>query len=377
MRDKNAPIILAAGGTGGHVFPAEALAETLLCRNRKLIWLKDERTKTFYKNLCDLESYTIRLNSNNNSGIIGRSRKFISLVIGICKAWLIINKIRPAVVIGFGSYASASVMVAAILNRVPTAIHEQNTVIGKTNRILARFVNAVCISYNKTLMIPKGVDPFLTGMPVRSDFRFVRDKPYLPPRDNDDIKIVVLGGSQGAAVFSKVIPFALGLFPKQFRKRFNVVQQCREEFITETYKSYSSSGVRVILKPFFDNIPDLFSNSHLFIVRSGSSTLNELAFSGRPAIYIPYPSSADDHQTLNAVSLSDSGGGWHISQDNTTHKSLHELILKVLSDPSCLSDAASSAKSFSYANASETLADIVEGLASGRSLDAISNEGVS
>ncbi|NKB43090.1 MAG: undecaprenyldiphospho-muramoylpentapeptide beta-N-acetylglucosaminyltransferase [Alphaproteobacteria bacterium] len=365
MTGSSHPIVLAAGGTGGHMFPAEALAKVLKARGHALEWITDERGAARTGPLAELKTHTISARGLAGFGAIGRLTGALSLGVGVFQARRILKDLNPAAVVGFGGYAAAPSMMAATHLKLPTAIHEQNAVIGKANRLFAKRVDHVCTSFENTRLIPDGLSPVLTGMPVRSTFGAARAKPYVAPNDNGPIKIVVLGGSQGAAVFSHLVPCAIKRLPDQLRNRITVDQQCRSEIVDQTRLAYSNCGVQARLQPFFEDVADLVGGAHLVIARSGASTVSEVSFTGRPAVYVPYPFAADDHQTDNAQALVSAGAGWCGQQDALTPDSLAVHLEQLLTDSSALTKAAANAKQFSITDAADRLANVVEGLVHG------------
>ncbi len=366
MTGTSRPIVLAAGGTGGHMFPAEALGKVLRKRGHALVWVTDERGAARTGFLSELETHTISARGIAGFGALGRLTGVISLGVGVFQARRILRDLNPAAVIGFGGYAAAPTMMAATHLKLPTAIHEQNAVIGKANRLFAKRVDHVCTSFEQTRLLPEGVSPVLTGMPVRSAFGAARAKPYVAPKDDNPINLVVLGGSQGAAAFSHLIPCALKRLPEALRKRIAVDQQCRSELVDQTRHAFSNCGVQAHLQPFFEDVPGLIGAAQLLIARSGSSTVSEVSYTGRPAIYVPYPYAADDHQTDNAQALVKTGGGWCGQQDALTPDSLAVHLEQLLTDPKALTKAAEKAKAFAIPDAADRLADVVEGLVHGR-----------
>ncbi|MBT5239896.1 MAG: undecaprenyldiphospho-muramoylpentapeptide beta-N-acetylglucosaminyltransferase [Rhodospirillaceae bacterium] len=365
MTGSSQSIVLAAGGTGGHMFPAEALAKVLKQRGHTLVWITDERGAARNGLLSELQTHTISARGLAGFGAIGRLTGALSLGVGVFQARRILKDLNPAAVIGFGGYAAAPTMMAATHLKLRTAIHEQNAVVGMANRLFAKRVDQLCTSFEKTRLVPEGVSPVLTGMPVRASFGAVRAKPYTASEDRAPIRIVVLGGSQGAAVFSHLVPCAIKRLPEELRKRITVDQQCRSEIIDQTRLAYSNSGVQARLQPFFEDVPDLVGGAHLVIARSGASTVSEVSYTGRPAIYVPYPYAADDHQTDNAQALVSSGAGWCGQQDALTPDSLAVHLEQLLTDPSALTKAAANAKQFSITDAANRLADVVDGLVQG------------
>ena len=211
-------------------------------------------------------------------------------------------------------------------------------------------------------MIPNAVSVYRTGMPIRNTFLDIRKKKYKAPSLKGKIRILVLGGSQGAAIFSDLIPAAMGLVCDKIRKRITIVQQCRPELIKDTKEKYFSHGIEAEISPFFEDIPALIGSSHLVFARAGSSTINEVAYVGRPGVFVPYPSAADNHQMFNASQLVDAGGGWLSTQNNICPRSISNLITRLISNPSSLLATASSAKDFTKFGCKDNLVDLIDDL---------------
>ncbi len=353
-------ILLATGGTGGHLFPALALSETLFERGHQPILFIDKRVSSLVEDFTIAEKHVIKVKYESSGNLFGKINNFISLGLSISDAKYKIKKIKPSAVIGFGGYASAAVMLAAIRLKLPTMIHEQNAVVGKVNRFLSKRVDRFCTTFKDTLMIPNAVSVYRTGMPVRDKFLDIRKKKYKPPGSTGKIRILVLGGSQGAAIFSDLIPAAMGLMCEKIRKRITVVQQCRPELINDTQKKYCSYGIEAEISPFFEDMPSLIGSSHLVLARAGSSTINEVAYVGRPGVFIPYPSATDNHQMFNASQFVDAGGGWLREQNKVCPRSISNLITRLISNPSSLLASASSAKDFTKFGCKDNLADLID-----------------
>ena len=357
----SAPLaILAAGGTGGHVFPAEALATALLRRGFRLALLTDQRGTAYRGALGDIETHRLAV----LAPVGGFSRKIasgVSLLAGVFAARRLLRRLAPQVVVGFGGYPSLAPMVAATRLGLPTLIHEQNAVLGRANRMVARSVGVVATSFPEVRLMPAGVTPRLTGNPVRDAVIALRDRPYQAPGER--LSILVTGGSQGASVFARVLPAALAALPDPVRARIDLVQQTRAEDLDVVRAAYAQSGVAAELSPFFADLPERLERAHLVICRSGASTVAELAVAGRPAILVPYPHAADDHQTDNARAFAAAGGGWHVANDAFTPAELAQRIARLADDPRTLAEAAASARSFGRPDAAERLADLVASLA--------------
>jgi UDP-N-acetylglucosamine--N-acetylmuramyl-(pentapeptide) pyrophosphoryl-undecaprenol N-acetylglucosamine transferase len=289
------------------------------------------------------------------------------LVIGIMQAKKILAELKPKAVVGFGGYPSFPTVYAATKLDIPTVIHEQNSVLGRANRLLAGRVGRIATSFPETLMLAdKDRDKqVLTGNPVRTSIRALKDIPYPSVSQDGKMHILVTGGSQGASVFSKVVPGAIGKLPPALRSRVRVDQQCREMDLEDTRAAYQNFGVNADLASFFVDLPARLAASHLVIARSGASTLSEIGASGRPAILVPLPTAMDNHQYYNANALEEVGGGWVMTQDGFTIDSLAARLEAFLTAPATLAKAAENAKKLGSPDAAEKLAALVLAFASG------------
>ena len=358
-------VVLAAGGTGGHVFPAEALAQELLAQGHRLALITDRRGAAFGGTLGLIETHRIRAGALAGKGIAARVSSLIDLGFGYFQARRLLAELQPAVVVGFGGYAAAPTMLAAIHLGFSTVIHEQNAVLGRANRLIAGRVKRICTSFDLVGPSPASAALVRTGMPVRTAVAAVRAVPYVAPGPNDPIRIVVLGGSQGARIFSDVVPAAIALLPRALARRLEVAQQCRPEDIDRAMAAYDTLGVHVQLRHFFDNVPELLANAHLLIGRSGASTVAEVAVAGRPSILVPYPFAADDHQTANAQAMSLNGGGWMVPQSAFTAETLAARLTQLAAAPEVLADAAAAAAAAGVPDAANRLAGVVTALIRG------------
>lgn len=356
-------IILAAGGTGGHVFPAEALASELLDRGYRLGLITDKRGHAYGGALGKLETYRISAGGIAGRGVMGRLRGLLELGWGVLQARSLLKKLQPAAVVGFGGYASVPTMFAAVQTGIPTALHEQNAVLGRANRLLAPRVSRVAASYDhvKYLSASKG-KLVHTGMPVRANIAALRDRPYVTPDIDGPVRLLVLGGSQGARILSEVVPAALAGLPEALRRRIEISQQCRPEDLEAVRAAYEGTGIQATLDSFFHDVPERLAQAHLVIARSGASTVAELTALGRPAILVPYPYAIDDHQTANAHAIDEAGGAWLMPQDAFTAEALAARLESVLSLPSTLAKAAACARAAGRPDAAARLADTVTGL---------------
>lgn len=353
--------LLAAGGTGGHVFPAEALAAELSQRGWRLGLVTDKRGQTYGGTLGALETFRVSAGGIAGRGVVARARAVLELGLGVLQARAILKRERPSVVVGFGGYASVPTMVAAATLGIPTLIHEQNGVLGRANRLLAGRARAIAISYPQVAHVAESWKAKLrhTGMPVRPAVAALGDVPYDSLDDNGPIRLVVLGGSQGARVLSEVVPAALAALPPAVQARIEIAQQCRPEDLDTVRAAYAATPIRATLDSFFADIPERLAAAHLVVARSGASTMAELTYLGRPAILVPYPHAIDDHQTANARALDEAGGGWLMPQTGFTAAALAARLGALLSQPGTLARAAQCARAAGRADAVKALADLV------------------
>jgi len=354
-------VVLTAGGTGGHVFPAEALATELKSRGCSVSLITDRRGGAYGGALGAIDTHRVRAGGMAGKTFTARLRSAPELAIGTWQARAIIKKLRPDAVVGFGGYASVPTMLAAIFGGYNTVIHEQNAVLGRANRLLASRVQRIATSFEDVRGIPEGASGRIvhTGMPVRPAVIAKRSVPYPPLQGDGDIRILVLGGSQGARVLSEVVPEALARLDGALMKRLVVTQQCRAEDLQMVGSAYQRHDVRAELASFFDDVPELLAASHLVIGRAGASSVAETMVIGRPAILVPYPHAIDDHQAYNAQGLDDAGGGWVMSQDSFTPEALAIRLSSLLSVPQLLTKAAACAHAAGHPDAAQRLADVV------------------
>lgn len=360
MEQEYATIILAAGGTGGHIFPAESLAEELITRGLRPVLVTDKRFNNFHGAFKEMEIRTIRAGTMQ-PGILGKIGGLFNIAVGICQARGILRKLNPGAVVGFGGYPSFPTVFAATQRGIPSFIHEQNAVLGRANRLLAPRVDAIATTFVTTAYIKpddsKKVER--TGNPVRAAIRALHDVPYSEISPNGAVRLLVMGGSQGAAILSEVIPKAIGLLPEPLRRRLRIDQQCRAADIEEVQAKYKEIGMQPDLATFFTDVPARLAAAHLVISRAGSSTLSELTAAGRPAILVPLPTAMDDHQAINARALEVAGGGWVMKQEEFTAETLAAKLEALLTMPAMLAKAAAGARNAGRIHAARDLADLV------------------
>ena len=359
-----APIVLAAGGTGGHVFPAQAVAEELQSRGRRLVLVTDNRGAGYGGALAELESHHISAGTPLARGPIARGLGIIKLLLGIREAARLLRRLEPAAVIGFGGYPSVPTMIAASRARLATAIHEQNAILGRANRLLAPRVLRIATSFERTGAINES-DRFkiaVTGNPVRPAIAALAARAYTAPRHDGPRNRRIIGGSQGARLFAELVPAAIALLAPQIRDRLNIAQHCRPEDLERVRESYAAGGVQATCSAFFDDIPARLESAHLVICRAGASTVSELAAAGRPAILIPYAHATDDHQTANAATLQAAGGAIILGEPEAKPARLAECLNGFLASPDALAKAAAAAHGVGRPDAGQALADLVEAI---------------
>ena len=357
------PVVLATGGTGGHVFPAEALAGELEARGVPFTLVTDSRGRQWQGALSRRPIHYIRSASPTGSPV-KKILALFSLALGLFDAWRALGRVGPSVVVGFGGYASVPTMVAARLRRLPAMLHEQNAVLGRANRLVLGGAGRVATSFARTRYLDGDVRAQLVGNPVREPVRALRDSPYRPPGEGRVIDLLVFGGSQGAASFGEVVPQAVLSLPQALRSRLRIVQQCRPEGIDRVRTSYVKAGVVAEIAPFFADLPQRMAAAHLVIGRSGASTVAELAAIGRPSILVPYPYAADDHQTANARAFEATGACIVLPHEFFTAATLAGHLLSLTGEPERLAAMAGAAHAAGRPDAAARLADVVAEFAS-------------
>jgi UDP-N-acetylglucosamine--N-acetylmuramyl-(pentapeptide) pyrophosphoryl-undecaprenol N-acetylglucosamine transferase len=356
----SSPILLAAGGTGGHMFPAEALARELLARGRRVALVTDRRGKAFGDALPEVEVFRIHASAPSGS-IVAKLRGVAELALGTLQAQRLVSRLRPAAVVGFGGYPSVPAVLAAQRSRLPTVLHEQNAVLGRANRLLAGNARVIVTSFPAVSQIrPSDAGKLVrAGNPVRPAILAVRGLPYPETTGDGPLSLLVTGGSQGARVFSEVVPAALALLPDALRRRIRLSQQARPEDLEQARAALAAAGIEAEVSSFFKDMPERLAACHLAITRAGASTIAELTVAGRPALLVPYPHAMDDHQTANAQALADAGGAWLLPQGSLTPAVLASRLEALLTMPASLITAAAAARAWGAPDAASRLADAV------------------
>jgi UDP-N-acetylglucosamine--N-acetylmuramyl-(pentapeptide) pyrophosphoryl-undecaprenol N-acetylglucosamine transferase len=352
--------------TGGHVMPAQALALDLVSRGYHVEVMTDKRGLKFRPNFDGIRMKEIRAGSLG-AGIAGKIKGVIELGLGVLQAGNVMRKRRPVVVIGFGGYPSVPAVYAAQKLGIPTILHEQNAIVGKANLLLAPKAVHIAIS----MPTIRGIDEaekakaVYTGNPVRADIAALYNKPFPALSESGKLRILVMGGSLGATVFSKILPEALGKLTADHRARLELVQQCREADIEEAQALYNKAGIKATLSTFIHDVAGELEKCHLVIARSGASTVAEVTVAGRPAIFVPYPHHKDQQQKINADTVADAGGAWVMTENGFTSEALLARIETFLQNPSVLFKAAENARSCGKPDAARRLGNLVTAIISG------------
>lgn len=356
--------VLAAGGTGGHMVPAAALAAELIKRGHYVALVSDERGVRFPDLFEGIQTHILPA-GRLTGGPIGYLKAARAMLNGRAMAIELYKSFRPDAVIGFGGYPALPALLGAFNQGIPTAVHEQNAVLGRVNRLVAGKVDAIATSYADVARLkPKlQAKTHLVGNPVRDAVLALRSKPYPLLEEDGIFRVLVTGGSQGASVLSQVVPDGLSLLPVAFRRRLQVTHQARIEDIEACRAKYAELSIAADLATYLPDMPEQLAWAHLVIARAGASTLAELTCAGRPAILVPLPSATDDHQTANAREMTLAGGARTIDQRHFTPVELAKQMQKLGLDPEALQNAAGRARSCGRPDAVRDLANLVESLA--------------
>lgn len=355
--------VLAAGGTGGHMIPAHALGEELMRRGHRVALITDARGARIPGLFDGVDVHVLpagRLTAKPQSWPAGLR----AIMHGRAQAITLLRSFHPAAIIGFGGYPAFPALLAARARGVPSAVHEQNAVLGRVNRLVASRVDAIATScrYVERLNTALAGKVHLVGNPVRDEVLALRDEAY-PARGADDVfRVLVTGGSQGATVLSRVVPDGLALLPLALRRRLQVTQQARPEDLDTVRARYDALGIPADVQSYVVDLPERLSWAHLVIARAGASTIAELTAAGRPAILVPLPSATDDHQSANVRELVAAGGARAISESAFTPAELAKQMQKLGLDAPALANAAARARGCGRPHATRDLADLVEAI---------------
>ena len=355
--------VLAAGGTGGHLIPAFALANELEARGHHVALITDERGASIPGKPDSLSAHILPAGRFGKNPLKWPSG--ISAVLeGRGMAMRLFETFEPSAVIGFGGYPALPALLAALSAKIPSVVHEQNAVLGRVNRLLAERVDAIATSYPDVERLkPKFAHKtHLVGNPVREEVLALRDQDFPALTEESLLRVLVTGGSQGARILSEVVPDGLAMLPPPLRNRLQITQQCRAEDLDGVRERYTQHDIPAELGTYFEDMHERLADTHLFIGRAGASTIAELTAVGRPAILIPLPIATDDHQAANTREIAKAGGARMIRQDNFGPKELAKQIQAMAQKPESLANAAHGAWNCGRPNAAKDLADLVETL---------------
>ncbi|HET9147706.1 MAG TPA: undecaprenyldiphospho-muramoylpentapeptide beta-N-acetylglucosaminyltransferase [Acetobacteraceae bacterium] len=359
------PVVIAAGGTGGHFFPAEALADELQRRGMRVVLMTDSRSGGLNSGVfAGCERHVIAGAGLSGRGIGRASSGVAQLARGTAQARAILARLEPAAIIGFGGYPAVSpVLAGRLLRRRPALIlHEQNAVLGRANRLLARIADDLALSFAETSHVPARIATHHTGNPVRRDIASLAGIAYAKPESR--LSLLMLGGSLGAKIFASLIPEALALLPEPLRARIDLVAQYRADDIAAANAVLERAGIAHETSSFFTDIPARLATAHLVIARAGASTIAELTAAGRPSILIPLPHAIDDHQRANADALARHNAAIRLDQATTTPELLARAVRTLLEEPARLAAMAAAAARAGRPDAASGLADLVQQRAS-------------
>jgi len=354
-------LLLAAGGTGGHMFPAQALAETLAAKGWEIAMITDARGKKHTGNIPADPMREVSAATINPRKPIAAIKGLIKLANGVNEAKSFMRGWKPDVVAGFGGYPAFPAVKAAQVLKIPTVLHEQNAVLGRVNRALAKEAHVVATGFERCDKIPAGAKTICTGNPLRAQILEAIPDGYAAPNteSNKDIHLTIVGGSLGARLISETLPAAIALLPTEMLTRLVVVQQTRAEYLDEAREIYQLAGVRATCESFFSDIQIHLASAHYIVGRAGASSVSEIAAMGKPALFVPLKIAMDDHQTINALALKDLGAADILPESEFTAEGVKTTLLERLNDSTWLETASNFARSAARPDATSALADLV------------------
>lgn len=366
------PIVIAAGGTGGHFFPAEALAAELLARGHRIALMTDARSGALSSPTFEgRETFVLAGAGLAGRGPVRAAQAAAAMAAGTRQARIILKRLNPSVIVGFGGYPCvAPVLAARVLaarltsHRPAIVLHEQNAVLGRANRFLARFADCIALGMAQTTHLPGGTPTTITGNPVRAAVQALSGTPYVPPASDAPIHLLVTGGSLGARIFSDAVPPAIALLPQSLRSRLRIVQQCRAEDLARVATAYADLGIQADLAAFFPDMAERLAWSHFVIARAGASTVAEIAAIGRPALLVPLPGAIDNHQAHNAASIDADVVDQAEFAAHPAHTAEH--LAHTLLNPDMLAMKAHATEAHGRPHAATALADLVLSLVAER-----------
>lgn len=364
-------ILLAAGGTGGHMFPASTLAGLLKAEGYDIHLATDRRGLAYVDRLEPMSVHKINAATVFGSGISSIPAKIIVLLYSFIQAATLIVRLRPAVIVGFGGYPSFAPVIMGLLMRRKVLIHEQNAVFGRANRMAALFGARIATSFTETTNVPKSARRRLrkTGNPLRRQILKAAQGGYRFIGNNRPLDLLVFGGSQGASIFDRVVPGAINLLPPELKRRLRVVQQVQKSSISRLLEAYADMGVYVELRDFFEDLPTRMRRAHLTVSRGGAATISELAALGAPAIVVPLPGSLDQDQARNAAELAAGGGCVVMPQAQLSEEALAAELQDLFANSERLTAISARAQVFAELDAGDRLARYALCLAEGRNID--------
>lgn len=357
--------VVAAGGTGGHLFPAQALSEALIARGWRIVLASDERVAAFAESFPAERRIGLSASSYKPGDPFGAALAGLTIFRGVLQARSAFAQIDPGVVVGFGGYPSVPGLLAGITQHRPTVLHEQNAVMGRANRRMAGQVRAVACAFPTLQKAPPKVAEraVVVGNPVRPEIRALAELAYTPPSADGPIHLLITGGSQGARLLSELMPLALAALPEEMRARLRVQQQTRKESMDGARRVYLNAGIQAEIAPFFRDMAGRLAEAHLVVGRAGAGTVCEFAIAGKPSILVPLAIALDDDQGQNAKVMADAGGAQVAREDQLSVETMSTALSKLLSNSDRLVRMAAGARSIAKPDAAERLADLVEATA--------------
>ncbi len=383
-------IFITAGGTGGHIIPARCLAEELTKKDHPVIFLGDEKYRNYIRTEDSFKSLIIS-SSQLERAPIKLIKAATKIARGVLQSLMIFLRHRPKYVIAFGGYATFPVLIAALLTKTKIILHEQNSHLGKVNRIFAKYADKIALSFAET----SGIDAaylsktIFTGNPVRNEIVALNQIPYTLPQEEKPtilqpenrmgynvilasdfavedknnqkfFNILVIGGSGGAKIFSETLPKAFFNFSDDLKSRISIVQQCRRELSESTFKQYRSFNLNIEIQPFFADMPQKIHDAHLIIARSGSSSIFEFCAAKRPMILVPFEKAADNHQEKNARFLEKHGAAIVITEKEFNITNIGKILQNLINNYAMLEKMSEQAASLAVIDATKNLAKLFQ-----------------
>jgi UDP-N-acetylglucosamine--N-acetylmuramyl-(pentapeptide) pyrophosphoryl-undecaprenol N-acetylglucosamine transferase len=348
--NQNNKILIAAGGTGGHIFPALSIINQIKVND--FIVITDKRGENYFNNFfnnkkINYKIFVHKVSSPSSKILTIKLKSLYQLLISLLKTFFLILSNKPDVIIGFGGYPSVAPIIAAKIFKIPSIIHEQNAIIGRANKLLSKISNLLALSFLETKYIEGNQNLIFTGNPTREEFNYLRKLIYSIPKGTQKFKILIVGGSLGSNFFSEQVTSIICSLPKELRKRIHIIQQVNKENKDHIKDRYNSHLINCEIESFFDNIYLKFTKAHLVITRSGGSSVAEILISSRPVIFIPLPTSLDNHQSENTKLIINRGGGWALNQNTEVAQNLKKLLERLIKNPRKLIIASNNIKKIS------------------------------